>query len=87
MDDVSEAELPSVLTPMSPGERRSYVQSKLKRRKEINGEIAEVSAARDTYVRAEQARQRSAGKPDGFDAKVMEAIRVQAAAKGIEYAH
>ena len=40
---------------------------------------------RDAYVRTEQERLAKAGKGDGFDRKVMESVRSQAAAKGILY--
>ncbi len=70
---------------MEPGERKAYVANKLEARALIQQQIAELSKKRDAFVRSEQDRLAEAGEGDGFDQQVLEAIRIQAAAKGIAY--
>ena len=54
--------------------------------REIDALVARMlSKKRDEYVVAEQDRLAEAGEGDGFDQQVLEAIRTQAAAKGIAY--
>jgi uncharacterized protein YegL len=77
--------LPAPLRAMAPEERASYVKDKLARREALKTQVAQKSSERDAWVRAEQARRAAAGEGDGFDAKVLETVRSQAAAKGIAY--
>ncbi len=76
--------LPAPLQALSADERRTYVEKKVEERKEIQARIGALGAERDAYVRAQEAKDRAAGKPDGFDAKVLDAVRKQAAKKGID---
>ena len=82
---LDEDALPEEMRPMEPSEREAYVSRKLEARNEIQKQIAEISKKRDEYVVAEQDRLAEAGEGDGFDQQVLEAIRTQAAAKGIAY--
>ena len=77
--------LPEPLRKLSPAEREAYVEQKLELREALKQRIAAVSSKRDDYVSAEQKRLADAGEADGFDQQVLEAIRSQAAAKGISY--
>jgi hypothetical protein len=77
------AALPQSLQALSEDERRAHVEKKAAERKEVQARIAALAAERDAYLRAEEAKSRAAGKADGFDAKVLDAVRAQAAAKGI----
>jgi hypothetical protein len=85
LSSVPAGELPAELAKLDEAEREVYVKEKLDERKRINGEIAAVVADRDEWVQAETKRKKEAGKADGFDDKVMETIRSQAAEKGIRY--
>jgi hypothetical protein len=77
------ATLPAPLQALSADERRAWVERKAAERKDVQARIATLAAERDAYLRAEEANARAAGKADGFDAKVLDAVRTQAAAKGI----
>jgi len=61
------------------------VKAKLAERAKIQQQVAKLSVERDAWIRAEEARLAAAGKGDGFDQQVLEAIRAQAASKGIAY--
>jgi von Willebrand factor type A domain len=78
-----ESELPETLKPVVPEARGALVEKLHKERQAIQDEIASVGAEREAYVRAEEAKARSTGRADGFDGKVLEAVREQAARKGI----
>ena len=70
---------------MSAGEQKAYLQRSSAEREQIRGEIAELSRKRDAWVRVENERLAAEGRGDGFDQEVLEAIRSQAAEKGIRY--
>jgi hypothetical protein len=77
--------LPEPLRKLAPAQREALVQEKLAEREVLQQRIANVSKQRDAYVHSEQERRAAAGDSDGFDQQVLEAIRSQAAAKGIAY--
>ena len=78
-------ELPEPMREMNAPERELFVQKQDEKRDELRTAIAGLVSERDAYVRTEQERLAKAGKGDGFDRKVMESVRSQAAAKGILY--
>jgi Mg-chelatase subunit ChlD len=82
---LDEDALPAPLRALSPAERESFVRGKLEQREKLRARIADVSKQRDAYVAKEQRRLAEAGAGDGFDQQVLEAIRTQAASKGIVY--
>jgi hypothetical protein len=77
--------LPSEMRAMGGDERRAYVQQKLEEREVIQERITALSRGRDEYLRAEDEKRRAAGEADGFDARVLEIVREQAAAAGISF--
>ncbi len=81
--NVKDEELPENMRSMSPEERKTYLDGLAARRAEIQKKMAEVSAERDAFIKAELAK-RGAEK-SGFDAEVFEMIKEQGAEKGIEY--
>jgi len=85
LEDVSPEELPSEMSEMDVPAREAYVAGQQERRRELKRKISILSNDRDTWVRGESERLAGEGKADGFDQKVLEAIRTQAAAKGITY--
>jgi uncharacterized protein YegL len=85
LDDVAEPELPNELRAMAPGEREAFVKEKLETRQRVQAKIDSLSKDRDAYVADESARRAASGEGDGFDAKVLESVRDQAAAAGIAY--
>jgi hypothetical protein len=85
LEDVSPEELPSEMSEMDAPAREAYVAGQQERRRELKRKISILSNDRDAWVRGESERLAGEGKADGFDQKVLEAIRTQAAAKGIAY--
>ncbi len=77
--------LPESLRAMPAEARQVFVEEQLAKRKQVQARIGQVSAERDAYVAKEEAKLRAAGKADAFDQKVNDAIKAQAAKKGIEY--
>lgn len=74
-------ELPEELRGLSLAEKEARLAKVEADRKALRDEVAKLEAARDAWIRKE-----SASKPkDSFDAKLMDALRVQAARKGIRY--
>ena len=85
LDEIEEEELPAALQAAPPPERSRLVQEKLEARREIQARIDVLSAERDAYVASERDRRAKAGEDDGFDAKLLETVRDQAAEVGIAY--
>ncbi len=85
LSEVAEPELPASLRAMAPAAREEFVKEKLEQRQEIQARIDRLSSDRDKYVSEESDRRAKSGKGDGFDAKVLEAVRAQAAGAGITY--
>lgn len=85
LDKVAKDELPVALQPLSPAERDAHVKQKLEERSQLQARVNSLSQQRDAWIAAEQKRLAAAGKGDGFDQQVLEAIRAQAKDKGIAY--
>ncbi len=83
--DVAEPQLPASLAAMAPAAREEFIKEKLEERQEIQARIDQLSVERDKYVAEESARRAASGKDDGFDARVRDAVRAQAAVAGITY--
>jgi hypothetical protein len=85
LDALGRAELPPPLRDLAPAALRAHVQAKLEERARLQARVAELSRERDAWLGAELRRLAAAGQGDGFDRQVFEAIRAQAAGKGIAY--
>jgi hypothetical protein len=85
LKDVPEEALPEEMQSMDTQDREAFVAKNLAERERIQREISSLSLKRDGYLRAETERLAAEGKGDGFDQKVLQAIRSQAARKGIRY--
>ena len=83
--EIAEPELPASLRAMPAPAREEFVKQKLEERQKIQARIDHLSAERDAYVAKENERLAESGKDDGFDLKVRDAVRAQAAAAGITY--
>jgi len=84
-DSVSVEALPVEMQAMNAGKRRAYVQQKIEAREKIQARIDELSRERDEHLRVETEKLIASGAGDGFDQRVLETIREQAASKGIRY--
>ncbi len=85
LEDVPGEALPPELGELDAEAREAYVAEQRKKREAIQRRISTLSSDRDAWVRAESKRLAEEGEADGFDQKVLETIRSQAAAKGIAY--
>jgi Mg-chelatase subunit ChlD len=85
LDELDEAELPAPLQSMDAPQREAYVQQVLEKRDAIQERISALVKQRDAYVKSELDRLEAEGAGDGFDRKVGEMIRSQAARVGIRY--
>jgi uncharacterized protein YegL len=82
---VAPESLPARLREMPATEREAYVEQQVTKRKQVQARIAQVAAERDAYLAKEEAKARAAGRADAFDQKVNDAIKAQAARKGIGF--
>jgi len=85
LESVSREELPSEMQAMSEPERRAFVETKQKERAQLQARVGALAAERDGWLAKEEARLRAEGRADGFDQKVFDAIKRQAAEQGIDY--
>lgn len=85
VEDVPVASLPAEMQELSVDERRGYVEGKLRQREEVQQRISSLVKQRDAYLAEAAAKRKAEGEDDAFDEKVAEAIRAQAAEKGIDY--
>jgi len=81
--DVAEESLPASLRALAPAEREAFLEQKLERRQRLQRRIDALVEQRDAYLKAESAQRAASG--DGFDDRVLDAVREQAAAAGIAY--
>lgn len=87
LEDVPEEQLPEAMRSMTPGERAARVAELGRERDELVAQIRELDGKRASYIAEELARREAAGeKGDGFDARVGESLRRQAARVGISLA-
>jgi hypothetical protein len=77
--------LPEPVRALPAAERQAFVEEQLAKRKQVQARIAQVTKERDAYVAKAEAKLRAEGKADAFDQKVNDAIKAQAAKKGIDY--
>ncbi len=73
-------DLPEAMQTLSPEDRQRYVEEKSRERKDVLDQINAVSAKRDAYLRSAKP-----AAPGGFDGKVRESLKKQAASIGIKY--
>jgi len=78
LDRVDNALLPEAMQSMSSTEQRAYVDGLRSKRSKLNQQILEVSARRDAYIEDN-------APAEGFDNKVVDILREQAAEIGVAY--
>jgi hypothetical protein len=82
---VAPEALPEKLRALPEPKRQAYVDEQLAKRKQVQQRIAQITAERDAYLEKQEAKARAEGKVDSFDQRVNDAIKAQAARKGIDY--
>ena len=78
-------QLPSELQKLDEKQLKETLEKKQQERAEIRAQIEKLSQQREHFLAAERKRLAEQGKADSFDEKVAQAIRAQAASKGIRY--
>lgn len=81
--ELKESELPPAMQAMVPEERERFVETQARARADIQKQIAEVSLAREEFLR--DARAQSAGGKQALDEAMIDALRSQAKAKGFKF--
>lgn len=81
--DLKEADLPAEMKSMPAEEREKFVETQARARADIQKQIAEVSLARERFLR--DARTQSAGGKQALDEAVIDTLRTQAKAKGFKF--
>jgi hypothetical protein len=81
LESVKVVDLPADLQKLSSEERKTEIENRLAKRKEIRAQIVALSRQRDEFITAE--RKKLGTKDAGFDAAVAAALSEQLARKGI----
>jgi Mg-chelatase subunit ChlD len=82
LEEVPAEELPEEMRSMSPEQQRTFVDQKLRERRELLFQIQELDRKRAAFVKEQLQK---SGEKDAFDLQVNKAIHEQARAKGIDY--
>ena len=82
LDGVKDVDLPDDLKKMDPAARKKEIEKRLGERKRLREEILKLSKQRDEFIT--DVRKKQAGKQNGFDSAVAEALKVQLNRKGIK---
>ncbi|MGH7288585.1 MAG: hypothetical protein ACREI8_11265, partial [Myxococcota bacterium] len=85
LESVPVEELPAQMREMSAPERQAFVEMKQGERAQLQARIGSLAKRRDGWLAKEEARLRAEGRADGFDQRVFDTIKRQAAAQGIDY--
>jgi len=83
LGEIKDEELPEEMQKMTQEEREKYVAEKKVKRDEVTKKIEELSKKRGEFIKEEL--EKSEDKKEGFDLKVIEALKKQAEKKGITY--
>ena len=85
LEDVEEAKLPEAVRKLKPKEREAYLKKQVAERAKIQAELTGLLKKRDAFIAKKNAELKKTGKLTGFDARVQDLIREQAAPKGLAY--
>jgi hypothetical protein len=81
--DLKESDLPAAMQAMPAEKREEFVETQFRARADIQKQIAEVSLAREHFLR--DARTQNAGGKQALDEAMIDALRTQAKAKGFKF--
>ncbi|MCI0536960.1 MAG: VWA domain-containing protein [Verrucomicrobiales bacterium] len=82
--EIKETELPDELKKLSAGERKKFVNERVAKRKEIQQQVTELSAKRQSHL-AEQMKKAMADGKSNLDLPIYDCVKAQAAKRGITY--
>jgi uncharacterized protein YegL len=83
LDEIAPATLPAPMQAMAPAERQALIAETAERRNELKREIQAIAQERDAYLKEKV--DSLGGAEDSLDHKLFEAVREQAATKGLRY--
>ena len=81
LKDVKEDELPDVLRDLPASQREAKLKEVSAQRRKLKNEMDTLSASRADWLKKQAGTKRA----DSFDARLVDALKVQAAKKGIVY--
>lgn len=84
LTEIKEAELPDEFKKLSPTEREKFLNERVAKRKEIQQQITELSAKRQSHL-AEQMKKAMAAGKSNLDLPIYDCVKAQAAKRGITY--
>jgi len=82
--EMKETELPEELKKLSASEREKFLHERVTKRKEIQRQITELSAKRQSHL-AEQMKKAMADGKSNLDLPIYDCVKAQAAKRGITY--
>jgi uncharacterized protein YegL len=77
LDKVKDAELPTELQSLSEPERKTWIENKLQKRKQLEGQISALTAKRDTFILEDKKKMAKTKTGDSFDQAVEDTLKVQ----------
>ena len=83
IEDIPAAELPEPLLGLDATAQRAAIEEKSRKRQELEGQIQKLSKERSDYLNAQV--EAKGGAKDSLDHKIFNAVREQAADKGLKY--
>ncbi|MEE8468820.1 MAG: vWA domain-containing protein [Planctomycetota bacterium] len=84
LEDVAEEELPEVMRPMTPAERKLYLEQMRANRGRLQKEIGALANERKDWI-LKQLQERGLDESKSFDGALRKALRSQVRAKGFQY--
>jgi len=85
LEALAEEELPEELRGLARDKQEAVIAERAEKRKLVQARISELVKKRDVYLVAEREKRKVEGADDGFDDKVLDAVKEQAASVGILY--
>lgn len=83
LSEVDADELPAPMQAMAPQERNDLIAKTASKRNELERQIKDVAAKRDNFI--DEQVELAGGAEDSLDYKIYDAVREQAAKKGLRY--
>ncbi len=84
LSEIDADQLPATLQAMQPAEQLEVIKEQVEKRKKIKQDIRQLAEKRADYLKKEVAK--IGGSKDSLDDKIYQAVRSQAAEKGLVYA-
>jgi hypothetical protein len=84
VEHLDASEFPEVMQPMTPEARRAYVEKVARQRKELQAQIAALSAEREEFLREKRAEMANDSEGATLGDVIVEAVQKQLVAAGFE---